>query len=278
MESSNLVSYRQLVRVIANMLMQEILTAISHGERPRVNANWGQGRTIYGGMSAAILCAAAHDGVDTDRLLKQLDITFVRPMLADCDYQLHIETIASGKTLTVQEVRLTQEGKVRVKASANFLKPLHSEVVIDDFVPPQLDSFEHGFKLAPDLLPAFVQHFDNYATTKAPPFSGIASNQLGGWMRYKHAPEVMSPALLVGLIDAWPPTASPNYSGFKPLSTIGWSMHFANPLGDTDPSQHLGYLATVNHGADGLSSSQANIWNQQGQLLATSYQTNIIYG
>lgn len=260
------------------MHIHDILDAAYKGKYMPISGHWGQGRTIYGGMSGAILCAAAHQGVDADRVLKQLDITFIRPMLADTEYQVEIDTLANGKTLTVQEARLLQEDKVRVKATANFLKPLVSEVCIANFVAPQLASKQHGFHFNDDLLPAFIQHFDNYSTTKGAPFSGTDTDELGGWMRYKTAPERLTPALLVGLIDAWPPTASPNYAGFKPLSTIGWTIHFANSLEHTKPEQHLGYLAKVNHAADGLSSSQAQIWNQQGQLLATSYQTNIIYG
>jgi acyl-CoA thioesterase len=260
------------------MHIEEILATAYAGTYHPIRGNWGQGRTIYGGMSAAILCAVAHRGVASDRVLKQLDVTFLRPMLADTEYDVVLETLADGKTLTVQEVRLIQEDKVRVKATANFLKPLTSEVYVDTFIAPQMADRAQGFHFNTDLLPAFVQHFDNYATTKGIPFSGTQTDQLGGWMRYQTPPTMLTPALLVGLIDAWPPTAAPNYQGFKPLSTIGWSIHFANPLTDTDPAEHLGYLAKVNHAADGLSSSKAQIWNQQGQLLATSYQTNIIYG
>lgn len=260
------------------MQIEDILNDAYTGTYHLISGNWGQGRTIYGGMSAAILCAVAHRGVASDRVLKQLDVTFLRPMLADTNYDVVLETLADGKTLTVQEVRLMQEDKVRVKATANFLKPLTSEVHIDTFTAPQMADRAQGFHFNTDLLPAFVQHFDNYATTEGEPFSGTETDVLGGWMRYQTPPSALTPALLVGLIDAWPPTAAPNYQGFKPLSTIGWSIHFANPLTDTDPAQHLGYLAKVNHAADGLSSSKAQIWNQQGQLLATSYQTNIIYG
>ena len=260
------------------MEMHNILEAASSGNYLPISAHWGQGRTIYGGMSAALLCTIAHRDVARDRVLKQLDVTFLRPMLADTEYSVSMETLAEGKTLTVREVRLIQEDKVRVKVTANFLKPLVSEVRIDPFEAPMLGNIEYGFHFNNDLLPAFIQHFDNYSTTKGAPFSGTDTDELGGWMRYKHPPTQLTPALLVGLIDAWPPTASPNYQGFKPLSTIGWSIHFANSLEQTNPQEHLGYLAKINHAADGLSSSKAQIWNQQGQLLATSYQTNIIYG
>lgn len=260
------------------MHIEDILNAAFDGEYHPISNHWGQGRTIYGGMSAAILCTVAHRGVASDRVLKQLDVTFLRPMLADTEYDVVIETLADGKTLTVQEVRLIQEEKVRVKATANFLKPLASEVRVDTFAAPVMADRMDGFHFNTDLLPAFVQHFDNYATTKGIPFSGTETDELGGWMRYQTSPTKLTPALLVGLIDAWPPTAAPNYEGFKPLSTIGWTIHFANPLDQTNPAEHLGYLAKVNHAAEGLSSSTAEIWNQQGQLLATSYQTNIIYG
>ena len=83
---------------------------------------------------------------------------------------------------------------------------------------------------------------------------------------------------LVCIIDSWPPTAAPHYEGFKPLSTISWGIHFAEPVSEVNPREHLGYLSKVNFGKNGLSSSEAEVWSPAGKLIARSFQTNIIYG
>jgi acyl-CoA thioesterase len=97
-------------------------------------------------------------------------------------------------------------------------------------------------------------------------------------MAFKQTSAKLSIAHLICLIDTWAPAASSYYQQAVPLSTISWDLHFANPVDDIAGDQHLGYLNKLNYADSGVSSSNAVIWGPQGQLLAHSYQTNIIYG
>ena len=260
------------------MHIDEILARVECGERPLVPESWGQGRTTFGGLTGAILCQALMAGVDSDRVLRNLDVSFVRPFEALKPYNLDVEEFANGKTVCIKQVRLVQDGKIRAVAKGDFVRMLESAVHIDTFIAPNLPAIADSRLLVGDDLPDFFGMFEAYVATKGMPFSGTDVPELGGWMRFNETPVQLTESHLVCLIDSWPPTASPFYEGFKPLSTVSWSIHFANPVTTLASDSFVGYHSKVNFGEGGISSSSAEIWAPEGKLLAKSVQTSIIYG
>lgn len=261
------------------MHIDEILGAISVGDAPLITEDWGQGRTTFGGLTGAILCQALMREVDNDRLLRAMEISFTRPFEAMKSYQIDIETLAQGKTVLIRQARLVQDGKIRAVARADFVRLLDSDVNIGTFAAPDMKAADASVPLAAADLPEFFGRFEASVATPAMPFSQAEVPELGGWMKFAEPPIVIREPHLVCLIDSWPPTASPYYQGFKPLSTVSWSVHFAHPAVDVDPANVIGYRSVVNFGEGGISSSSADIWHPtSGQLLAKSVQTSIIYG
>jgi len=261
------------------MNIDEILDAVAVGDRPVISGDWGQGRTTFGGLTGAILCQALMRDVDDDRLLRAMEISFTRPFEALTPYQIDIETLAAGKTVLIRQARLLQGGKIRAVARADFVRLLPSDVHITTFLVPDMTSLETSKALAAADLPEFFGRFEAWVATPAMPFSACSVAELGGWMKFSEPPEKIREPHLVCLIDSWPPTASPYYQGFKPLSTVSWSIHFAHPGVFAEPEKVLGYRSKVNFGEGGVSSSSADIWHPtSGQLLAKSVQTSLIYG
>lgn len=260
------------------MKIDEILSAASTGELPLIAPGWGQGRTTFGGLTAAILYQRIRNEVDEERQVRSFDINFVRPLEALKPYEVDIQTLADGKTATIKRAYLIQDGKLRATATANFLRKIESSVTINRFTVPDMHSLEKSTDFLRHDVPDFFQHFEIKIGTSAHPFSGQETPSLGGWMRFKEAPEKISEAHLICMIDAWPPTASPNYEGFKPLSTMSWGIHFTAPTTALNPESHIGYHSEVNFSEHGVSSSTAQVWDENGSLLANSTQTNIIYG
>jgi len=261
------------------MHIDDILNAVAAGETPLVAEDWGQGRTTFGGLTGAILCQALMRDVDDGRLLRAMEISFTRPFEALTPYQIDIETLAAGKTVLIRQARLLQGGKVRAIARADFVRLLPSGVQITTFSVPDMASLKTSKALAAADLPEFFGRFEAWVATPAMPFSACSVAELGGWMKFSEPPEKIREPHLVCLIDSWPPTASPYYQGFKPLSTVSWSIHFAHPGVFAEPEKVLGYRSKVNFGEGGISSSSADIWHPtSGQLLAKSVQISIIYG
>ena len=62
------------------MLFDEIRAEAATKDDVVVPASWAQGRTVYGGLSAGLLCDAVSQGVDPDRRLRYLKVGFLRPL------------------------------------------------------------------------------------------------------------------------------------------------------------------------------------------------------
>lgn len=260
------------------MHIDEILDAIQLGHRPLLPESWAQGRTLFGGLSAAVCLQATRHAVDPARRLRNFEVGFARPFEALKPYEIHTETLGNGRTVTIEVARLVQDGKVRVTSRADYVAPLPTAVAIDPFSPPDFAPLPECQPLQGEQLPVFFQHFGNRVATAAMPFSATEVPELGGWMQFAQSPAALTDAHLVALIDSWPPTTAPYYDGFKPLSTISWTIHFAHDVSRLSPAAPIGYHSRANFSEHGISSSRANIWGEDGLLLASSAQTNIIYG
>lgn len=262
------------------MQIDEILAAAATEREVAVPSSWAQGRTAYGGLSAALLCDAMSRGVDTNRRLRYLKVGFLKPLETDKPFRIETEEMSVGRTVIVKSAQLIQDGTARVSAQANFVTRLESQVEIETFEPPPLKPWdaEGALRMRGPALPAFTQFIDFHATTEGLPFQGQAVPELGGWMRFETAPETFTKSHLVCLIDAWPPAPVTYYDRIVPLSTITWGIHFGEPLDGIRGDDFLGYLARVNFFNDGYGSTAADIWAPDGRLLAKSYQTFVMYG
>lgn len=252
--------------------------AAAHGE-VAVPASWAQGRTVFGGLSAALLCDAVMQGVAASHRLRYVKVGFLRPLEAEKPFRIEKEEISAGRTVIARSARIVQDGAVRVAMQANFITQLESQVEIQTFRPPKLKPWnaEGAMRMRGPGFPAFTRHIDFHATTAGLPFKGHQVPELGGWMRFETAPETITEPHLVCLIDAWPPAPVPYFDRFVPLSSVSWGIHFAAPIEGVPSDVFLGYLARVNFFSDGYGSSSADIWAPDGRLLAKSYQTFVIY-
>ncbi len=262
------------------MLFDDLKTTAASSEEVIVPASWAQGRTVYGGLSAGLLCDAVSRGVDPGRRLRYLKVGFLKPLETDKPFRIDVEEVSAGRTVIVRSATIVQDGVTRVAVQANFIARMESQVEIDTFHAPSLPALdgEGALKMRGRGFPAFTNYIDFRTTTQGLPFQGNEVPELGGWMRFETAPAVMTKAHLVCLIDAWPPAPVPYFDQVVPMSTINWGIHFAEPLDGIGGDEFLGYLARVNFFRDGYGSSTADIWAPDGRLLAKSYQTFVIYG
>lgn len=261
------------------MLFDEIKAIAAARHEVVIPASWAQGRTVFGGLSAALLCDAVLQGVDPVRRLRYLKVGFLRPLETEQPFRIEMKEKSAGGTVIVRSAQIVQEDIIRVAVEANFITELKSAIQIRTFRPPRLKPWnaESAMRMRGPGFPAFTQYIDFRTTTEGLPFQGHEVPELGGWMRFETAPETFAEPHLVCLIDAWPPAPVPYYDHIVPLSSINWTIHFAEPLDGVHGDQLLGYLARVNYFDNGYGSSSADIWAPDGRLLAKSYQTFVIY-
>ncbi|MEC8325825.1 MAG: thioesterase family protein [Pseudomonadota bacterium] len=83
-------------------------------------ANWCQGRTAFGGISAAMLYTAMRTVINDERTLLSLSTNFVGPLIADAPFNIELSLLREGKSASQIEARIIQDEKIAVIALACF--------------------------------------------------------------------------------------------------------------------------------------------------------------
>lgn len=263
---------------MSKVYIDELLDSVDEAAVFNLPVSWTQGRTIYGGLSAALLLRAMENQVDSSKSLRALNIAFSAPTLPDEDFVIETELLREGKTIAQWQARLIQKGVVCVQAQAVFGMPIESELDIRTFSPPVIGTRESAQSYQTDFQPGFTQYFDMFQSQGDLPLSGGESLSLGGFMRFKQAPRKTGVCHLVAAIDVWPPASMMQMKALKAGSTVNWTMQFPQPLPELPPSTFFSYQANIEYSQNGFGITHAKVWNEHGQLLALSQQTIIVYG
>jgi acyl-CoA thioesterase len=242
--------------------------------------SWAQGRTIFGGLVAAVLARAAEDAVgDAERLPRSITVQFSAPVLPG-EATAKADVVRAGKYVTQLTAALEQGGHTVATALAAFGATRPHPLSHRASAPPELPPFERLPSL-PRLLPgapAFTQHVDFRFCLGSPPFSGAEKPEVGGWCRLRQPspPDVVT---LCALLDAWPLPALAMLKSPRPGATIDLSYHFLAPLplegvGDDEPYAFRCVSPTV---ADGYAEQLGELWTADGLLVARVRQIAAIF-
>lgn len=256
---------------------QEYLTNSIPGRNLQIDASWGQGRTIFGGLSAAILVRACASKVDDSFSLRNLSVTFPAALLGEESFQIVVEDLAKGKSAHQLQARLVQNDKICTLVTACFAKDRNGSINHSGkskaTLPPR--TAEQKFPFIKNLTPEFTQHFHIFLTEGQMPFSGNNLRNLSGWMSFREDQGQLSAAHVLALIDAWPPVPLQNYKKPGPSSTITWSLDFMDYQGLA--RDWLYFDGETVAAANGYAQTQAHIFDQKGDLIAVSRQLVGLY-
>lgn len=236
---------------------------------------WTQGRTAFGGLSAALVYEAIKARVADDRVMRSFNCNFVGPLEADVPFEIQVEVLREGKNASQILAKAIQNDKVAVLCQVCFGVGRSSKIKVDN-------QHQHGMKLPekakfipqiPKITPKFLRHFDLAMDEGGLPFTGSKVSRIHGWMRYTKPPESITDAHIIGLIDAWPPTVLQMLKWPAPASTMCWNVEFIHPHQTFSPTNWFAFQANTRQAAQGYAHTEANIWDQQGTLIALSRQT-----
>ncbi len=259
-------------------LIQQLLTSSDH--TITIPANWGQGRTVYGGLTAALIYQCLQQQVQADRPdehrpIRYFNLSFIGPLLANEPIRFEVERLRAGRSATQLIAYVKQADQICVIAQACFGIERESTIHVTapqthdmplpkraNFIPP-----------IPKVVPRFLRHVDIKLQAGRMPFMRSKTDFLHGWMRFSQAPSSFTDAHLIALIDAWPCTVLQQLKKPAAASTMNWNLEFTQTA--TAPQAHdwLAYQATTAHAAAGYVFGDAHVWNQAGELLALSRQT-----
>jgi acyl-coenzyme A thioesterase PaaI-like protein len=213
---------------------ESLLALEREGDRFRthVPASWTQGRTVFGGLVAAIGVRAMQRTLPTPRPLVALDVNFVAPIPAG-EVQVRVELLREGRNVTQARADILVADAVASTLLATFAVPRPQSAVRVAPPPPVVTTPpEEGLVLpfVKGIAPEFTRFFEFTYSEGDLPFTGSSRATMGGLIRHRtHATGIEA---VLGLVDAWPAPVIPMCRGFTPASTMRWTLHVLDEVPD----------------------------------------------
>lgn len=259
--------------------IDELLASAKHGEQLLVPNHWGQGRTVFGGLSAALLYQAMRNDLAPEREMRAFNVQFIGPLNADEPFTMEVEHLRDGKNVTQLQARIYQHERVSVQAMAAFGQHRESKIRVaarnkDVSSPPEKAMW---VPQVPKVIPKFHRHIDWKIDNGGIPFTGSSSADYGGWMRFSEPPTAITDAHIIALIDIWPPTILQMLRWPAPASTMTWNVEFIHPHPVISPQDWLAYECVTRQAAEGYGHTEATIYAQDGTPIALSRQCVTVF-
>lgn len=261
--------------------LSEVLRAItSEGDAlvAPVPENWMQGRTTYGGLTAALLLEAATQGRKELPPLRSAMINFVGPVSAPPT--LTTTTLRQGRNVTSLEARATVDGKLAATGAFSFGNAIPDTQIRQDNPAPEAPAPEDCEPLIPAFAerftPAFTQNFQTQLIEGDRPLSGSERGYIRCWTRHKDPESWSGLASLLCLGDILPPGIYPMLKRPGPNSSMNWLCNFL----DDDPQTDDGWWqveTTMSAAGDGYSSQVMRAWNRKGKLVIDGMQACLTF-
>ena len=259
----------------------DLLAGLKRLSKERLEAHipedWMQGRTTYGGLSAALCLEAANGLVDIEEMpVRAAQIAFVGPVGGEVEVQA--TRLRQGKNTAFIRTEIVSETGVATQAIFTFGKARQSQldyVYADrpDVKAPEAyeDFFAGGFG------PSFASHFDVRLARGARPLSGMSDSTLGLWLRHRDPSAPADATALLALGDAPPPAALSMLTSRAPISSMTWYVDF---LTDQISTQDRWFFAkhTADTARQGYSSQSMAVWNRSGSPVMLARQMIAIFG
>jgi len=199
--------------------------------RCQISPPWSQGRTVFGGVLAAMMAGAMASKVNPDLRLRTLQAIFLAPLAAGlASVCASSDRVGSNTAFTSAQV--TQDGRLSARCNAVFARDRASAIEVRP-APPIIPL---GFDDAPalpfieGLTPEFTRNFDFRWAVGGFPMTGSAEAELGGYCR--HTTTATGVGAVLGLLDAWPPPVLPIATGPTFASTIALTAHILRDVPD----------------------------------------------
>ena len=244
--------------------------------------DWSQGRTSFGGLTAAQAIHALRQSCEPVRPLRSLMVNFISAAGAG-DIDVHCEELHRGNSATWAEARVSQAGKLVATAMACFGESRQSSISVAAATRPACPSAEQIPELMRrdnPMLPAFTHNYQMRFAIGGAPASAAPGSELGAWTRYRDSDEPIGEAQLIAMLDLPPPAVMQMFQQPKPISSLSWHIEFLDHLQAADSTDYQGWWfmhARAKACADGYSQEHTTLYTPSGRALAMSQQTVAIY-
>lgn len=234
---------------------------------------WVQVGPNGGYLTALALRAALTAVPEPERLPRSIHARFLSPPHAGA-CELQVSVLRRGRTMTTVAVRMLQDGRGFLEASACFSEPF-SDIAFDDAKRPSAVPIEAGEPL-PKAIP--LNHRYDMVRAIGEPFRTGARALGGGYLRFAE-PRPIDALALAALWDGWPPAVftraiEQRFRGAVP--TVEASCFFRAPQHVVPAGEHVLIQVESRSARDGFVEEDAELWTTDGVLLLQSRQVALL--
>ena len=253
----------------------ETFAAVPGAFRGRVAENWLQGRTLYGGLSAALCLEGALKAFPDLPPLRSAQIAFIGP--AEGDVAVRAGILRQGKSVTFVGADLSGEGGLAARAVFAF-GLARASMFNRHFTPmPDLPGPEASGHFFPPGVdgPAFARNFDVRLARGGVPMTSSMEHDHFLWVRHRD-PDATSIAALLALADMPPPAMMPMFPAFARISSMTWGLNFLTDHPSTEDGWWL-LESRAENAAEGYSSQDMFVWSSKGEPVIAGHQSVAIF-
>lgn len=238
--------------------------------------DWLQGRTAYGGLSAALCLEATLRACGELPPLRSAQFCFIGP--ATGVLRMAPTVLRKGKSTVVVGVDLEGDSGLAVRAtfcfgSSRVVAQRHMALDMPEVAAPQTAPPYFSWPNRPN----FMSHFDGRLVRGSMPGTPGRAPEMTVWLRHHDAEDGHALVRLLSLADALPPAALVMYSEGVPISTMTWTIEFLDDNPQTSDGWWLAQ-AVADTSDQGYSAQGAVIWNREGQPTLIARQNVAIFG
>jgi acyl-CoA thioesterase len=240
------------------------------GFSTEVEASWNQGRTMYGGLNAALSARAARLGESDLGPLRSLQIAFIAPPIGRVRYLPSV--LRRGRSVTFIGVDCVSDAELCARTILTYGRARESDMVHSRLSAPEVAPPEACPVVAfdPGTAPVFLAHMDRRFAAGSPPLSG-GEPEFAMWARHRDAEGLDAESAVLAIADVLEPAVVATRPEFRPASSVSWAIDLAGVLPPADDWYLL--HTTSDHAADGYSGQTMGCFRSDGRLAAAGRQT-----
>jgi len=253
----------------------DILSAAETGENSlaaRIPDNWMQGRTAYGGLSAALALEAALRSQDDLPPLRSAQIAFVGPLAGEVEVKT--ELLRRGRTAAFIEANVYGDGKLGLKALFVFMTALESSIDYADAARPEAPDYGDAAPAPTHPDPKFFTN--NMEFRHALPIEERHTPDFMRWVRLKERDGLHPMVEMMAIGDAMPPAAMALFKQPGPISSMTWQVNMLTAQPVTTDGWWL-TRSTADLAREGSSSQVMQVWNADRTPVITGMQSVAIF-
>jgi acyl-CoA thioesterase len=256
------------------MKLNDIFAQMRPGDsshRVSIPSTWHQGRTSYGGLSAALAYHAASLAADDLPPLLSGQVAFSGPLAGEVEISTAILRRGRNSAFIKSEIAIGDE----IGLSCTFVFMTRRESHIDfegmtrpDFPPiPEDGATRSG-------PPEFFTHNMDYPEKRL--VLGQDKARLANWHRLKERDGLDPVADLICMGDALPPSTMGLMQKEGMISSINWQFNLLTDAPVTDNGWWF-LESETHHAVHGASSQYMTVWNSKGQPMMTGMQSVALF-